>query len=484
MSASNQAFSAVSFITLLLVLIPLPWHLEAWNTGTILYMGWTSLSLLNYFINSVVWNDNIVNWAPVWCDISSKFIIGASVGIPCASLCINRRLYYIGKMQVVTKTKADKVRGILIDCAIGILIPIIVMVLHYVVQGHRFDIFEEIGCFPYTYNVTLQYVLIQAPTLAIFLVSGVYAVLSILTFRKRQSDFRDVLSASTNASVTVNRYLRLMALASLEVIVGLPLAIAGCVLNATLNPVQPWVSWADTHFGFSRVDLIEAEAWKASTLATTMLESGRWMTVLCGLVFFCFFGLAEEATRNYKVWIERACLLVGVQYSFDSSKTKLNSTSSSFGNSPFSKFKSFTSRSTGDLPIYVNREVINKRDSFDSFSDATIRSIEEKNKSVSPTPGYIQPPPVAASGDSLTPAVVAAQQQQRPRKNSNTLKIVIGPAMRESTGIFVSDAAAAYVAPPSPSPSFPSSVSASGSFLDLSTPGPESMMKSGPDHRV
>ncbi|KAH6914112.1 pheromone A receptor-domain-containing protein [Coprinopsis sp. MPI-PUGE-AT-0042] len=477
MSASNQAFSALSFITLLLVLLPLPWHLEAWNTGTILYIAWTSLSLLNYFINSIVWSDNVINWAPVWCDISSKLIIGASVGIPCAALCINRRLYHIGRMQVVTKSKADKVRGTVIDCGIGILIPVIIMALHYVVQGHRFDIFEEFGCFPYTYNVTLQYALIQAPTLLISLVSAVYAVLSIITFRKRQSDFREVLSASTNASVTVNRYLRLMGLAGVEVAVGLPLAITACVINATINPVQPWISWADTHFGFSRVDQIPASLWKSSTMATTLLETSRWFTVLCGLAFFCFFGLAEEARRNYKAWVEKACRLVGVEYSFDSNKTKLNSTSSSFGNSPFSKFKSFTSRSTGDLPIYVKREVINKRDSFESFSDTTIRSMEEKSKSVSPTPPYIQPPPVAASGDSLTPAIVA----QRPRTNSNTLKIVIGPAMRESTGIFISDAPCL---PPSPSPSFPSSVSASGSFLDLTTPGPESMMKSGPHHRV
>ena len=483
MSASNQAFSAFSFITLLLVLIPLPWHLEAWNTGTILYMGWTALSLLNYFINSVVWSDNTVNWAPVWCDISSKIIVGAAIGIPCASLCINRRLYFIGKMQVVTKTKADKVRGIAIDCAIGILIPIIVMALHYVVQGHRFDIWEEIGCFPFTYNVTLQYILIQAPSLAVSVLSAVYGILSILTFRKRQSDFRDVLSASTNASVTVNRYLRLMALASLEVMIGVPLTVASIALNATLNPVQPWVSWEETHFGFSRIDQIDADTWKASSLARVMLESGRWMTVICGLVFFLFFGLAEEARRNYKAWVERALLLVGVQYSFDSSKTKLNSVSSSFGNSPFAKFKGLTSRSTGDLPIYVKQEVINKRDSFDSFSDATLRSIDEKSRGGSPAP-VIRPPPTAASGDPLTPALVA-QQQQRSRKDSNKslnkLKIVIGPAMRESTGELIVDS---RIAPPSPCPSFPSSVSASGSFLDLSTPGPESLMKSGPDHRV
>jgi pheromone a factor receptor len=87
MAAANHVFSAFSFITLILVLVPLPWHLEgmqcvpflvqhaddpstAWNMGTVIYMGWTSVSLLIYFINSVVWDGNIDNVAPVWCDIS------------------------------------------------------------------------------------------------------------------------------------------------------------------------------------------------------------------------------------------------------------------------------------------------------------------------------------------------------------------------------------------------------------------------------
>lgn len=42
----------------------------AWNTGTCLFMAWTGLACLNSFVNSIVWNGNVINWAPVWCDIS------------------------------------------------------------------------------------------------------------------------------------------------------------------------------------------------------------------------------------------------------------------------------------------------------------------------------------------------------------------------------------------------------------------------------
>ncbi|KAG6839154.1 pheromone B alpha 3 receptor, partial [Blastosporella zonata] len=63
------AFSIFSFIGFILVLIPLPWHLQAWNSGTCLFMIWTAIGCLNAFINSIVWHNNAIDWAPVWCDI-------------------------------------------------------------------------------------------------------------------------------------------------------------------------------------------------------------------------------------------------------------------------------------------------------------------------------------------------------------------------------------------------------------------------------
>ena len=87
-------------------------------------MVWTGLGCLIFFINSVVWKDNMTNWAPVWCDIgtfplflflfvetnintASRFIIGGSIGIPASSLCIIRRLYYITKLQSLSQDSKE-----------------------------------------------------------------------------------------------------------------------------------------------------------------------------------------------------------------------------------------------------------------------------------------------------------------------------------------------------------------------------------------
>ena len=114
----------------------------AWNTGTCLYMAWTALGLLVYFVNSVVWHNDAINYAPVWCDISAskrhwfatwnliiffhfiatKLIIGISVAIPAASLCINRRLYYISTVRTVTRTR-NEVGSLFSSTTILLLMP-------------------------------------------------------------------------------------------------------------------------------------------------------------------------------------------------------------------------------------------------------------------------------------------------------------------------------------------------------------------------
>lgn len=69
MTASNTAFTVFSAIGLVLSLIPLWWHLESWNVGTCMFMIWTALTCLVFFVDSIAWSGNIINWTPVWCDI-------------------------------------------------------------------------------------------------------------------------------------------------------------------------------------------------------------------------------------------------------------------------------------------------------------------------------------------------------------------------------------------------------------------------------
>lgn len=122
-------------------------------------------------------------------------------------------------------------------------------------------------------------------------------VLSIRAFLIRQAQFRRFLS--TSGALTSSRYFRLMALAVTDIIFTLPLSIYEVVSNTGHGAVAPWRGWADAHFGFDRVNQYPAAVWRADPTRSIPLQLTRWITPLCALVFFAYFGFAEEARKNY-----------------------------------------------------------------------------------------------------------------------------------------------------------------------------------------
>ncbi|KAH7924989.1 fungal pheromone STE3G-protein-coupled receptor [Leucogyrophana mollusca] len=295
---SYPAFPIFAVIGSILVLIPLPWHFQAWNSGTCLYMIWTALGLLNMAINSIVWRSTAINYAPVWCDISSRLIVGVAVAIPAASLCINRRLYKIATVSTVTTSRAQKRRDVIVDLTIGLGIPIVQMVLQFIVEGHRFNIFEDVGCYPYTFNTPLAYPLSIVWPVVIGLISAVYCILTLRAFMKRRAQFSEFLSSTT--SLTISRYFRLMALATLELLCTTPICAYGIYLNVATAPIEPWKGFADAHYNYSRVVEYPAVIWRMNFTSVVSLELARWSLVFCAFAFFGFFGFADEARKNYR----------------------------------------------------------------------------------------------------------------------------------------------------------------------------------------
>ncbi|KAI5119268.1 hypothetical protein M0805_007270 [Coniferiporia weirii] len=361
------------FISFILVLIPLPWHLQAWNVGTCAYMIWTAIACLNQFINSIVWRESVINFAPVWCDISSRIIIATSVAIPAASLTITRRLYKISRVQSVMASPKEKRAEMAIDLSLVVGLPVLVMILFYFVQGHRFNIFEQIGCFPATFNTPPAYPLVWMWPLLLGSISSVYCFLTISSFLRRRREMSQFLNS--NSQITLSRYFRLMALAMMDTVLTIPLAIFAIWLNAVESEIQPWRGLADAHFDFSRVEQVSSVVWHLSKWTTLSFGLDRWFIVFCAAVFFAFFGFAEESRKNYmKVyWI----------------------IASRFGYTPKPKGFTFTASSSyrmpnvpsaGGLKVVVNKQTdFEKHGSFvsstgDLSSSFTVDSVYDARK--------------------------------------------------------------------------------------------------------
>ncbi|KAJ7759882.1 pheromone A receptor-domain-containing protein [Mycena metata] len=92
-----------------------------------------------------------------------------------------------------------------------------------------------------------------------------------------------------------------MALASLELLLNLPLASYGLFLTASRSPIAPWISWANTHADFARMQQVPALFWRSDKHAEATVELSRWAGVVCALAFFAFFGFAAEARKHYRM---------------------------------------------------------------------------------------------------------------------------------------------------------------------------------------
>ena len=136
--------------------------------------------------------------------------------------------------------------------------------------------------------------------------------MSLRSFTRRRAQFNQFLSS--NKSLTISRYFRLMALAMTEIVFTIPLAIFMIWLNATAAPIGPWRSFADTHFAFSRVEQIPAVIWRGNPTLVMAMEFTRWVTPLCAIVFFAFFGFADEAKKHYRLVFLGIATCVGFKH--------------------------------------------------------------------------------------------------------------------------------------------------------------------------
>jgi pheromone a factor receptor len=246
----------------------------------------------------------------------------------------------------------------MVDLSIGVGLPILQMALQYTVQGHRFNIYEDVGCYFFTYNVWPAYLIQFGWPLVVGLISAVYCVLSIRAFYRRQSQFKELLSLNKN--LNAGRYLRLMCLASVDLVCTVPFAVYFIYSDLHLQPgLSPYKGWADTHAHFSRVNQIPAIIWRYDARNATSLELSRWLIIVCAFVFFMFFGFADEARKHYRSGYQTVAKTIGLS-------TRSTTSGMATSDGAKSNMRSFGKTS---LPVFVRRQATTKRDSIGSYNE-------------------------------------------------------------------------------------------------------------------
>lgn len=123
----------------------------------------------------------------------------------------------------------------------------------------------------------------------------------------------------------MNRYFRLMTLATVELLFTTPLSAYAIYLNATANTLQPWKGFADAHFDYSQIGQFPAVQWRAEHGNVVSLELFRWGLPFCALVFFAFFGFADEARKHYRMAYASIAKHLGLSTGVSSSSSSVSS---------------------------------------------------------------------------------------------------------------------------------------------------------------
>lgn len=70
----DAVFTVYSALAILLLLVASPPHFRAGNVGACALVTWALLANIQYFVNSVVWWNNLKDSIPVWCDIGGSTV--------------------------------------------------------------------------------------------------------------------------------------------------------------------------------------------------------------------------------------------------------------------------------------------------------------------------------------------------------------------------------------------------------------------------
>ncbi|KAI0944386.1 hypothetical protein AcW1_002114 [Taiwanofungus camphoratus] len=302
-----SSLSAVAFIAAILVLIPLPSHWRARNVATLAIIAWLFVVNMIYGVNTAVWAHSVDNVVPVWCDITTKIIIGASSALPACTLCVCKHLELVASSRMVRQTYSDKKRRMIFESIMCFGVPAVLMALHYVVQGHRFDIVEQFGCEPATYYSIPAIFIVWFVPLLFSTITMVYAALAFFHFFRKRMDFAAHL-ANANSSLTTHRYLRLMAMSITEMAWGTSLTAFTLYVNVAPG-LRPWISWANVHSNFSRVDLYATLVLPPHYRHQLLLL--WWAMPASAIIFFLFFGFGSETVQDYRRaidWFRRKVL--------------------------------------------------------------------------------------------------------------------------------------------------------------------------------
>lgn len=289
----------------LLSILPLVTHIRSANFAAIVLILATMILNLQNFLNAVIWpKNNLENdWdGRILCDIEVKLSIGLSMSATGAIVSILRQTTIILDIDHVTLSPSSRqcMLKAAFEGTVCVLVPTIMMALHYVVQSERYWILPVVGCTAAFDNNWVTVILIFMPPILLCIPGSVYCLMVILRILKQRKEIASALAFPAAASASRARFTRLSNLALLLFLLYLPLAIYNFLQSCFPGKYHPF-SWSFIH----------PPDWKDSIYkisGTPAITLDRWVQIGVGYVCFAFFGARNEVVEVCKAWAKKVRL--------------------------------------------------------------------------------------------------------------------------------------------------------------------------------
>ncbi|KAI4151896.1 MAG: hypothetical protein LQ340_003216 [Diploschistes diacapsis] len=298
----------MSFFALLFSIPALIWHVKNRNLPASSMVFWIVLENTFNIINALVWpNDNVLAWPSGvgYCDVEIKLDIASSIGLLGSLCCILRSLAKALDTDNarLMATPAERQRQLALELFYCVGLPLVLAVLHFVIQPFRYYVLAIAGCAPAFSNSWLTIMIFYIWPPVVCLINVYYSILLIARIHRYRRDFSSIITS--RGGLNKSRFLRLFSAAMVMLCIVVPTQAYSLYRN--LQDEITTFDWKETH---------NPQTWQTVIFVPTygVVFEDRWIRVGLALPVFLCFGWGKDAKSLYKSW----ALLLGLDRFFPS----------------------------------------------------------------------------------------------------------------------------------------------------------------------
>nr|UWL63634.1 STE3.4 [Melampsora pruinosae] len=289
----------LSFSCAVLNIAPTVSHFIQGHPGPASFGVWVILLNACAFMNGMLWKDDAIDRAPVFCDLTAKLNLVGPVGLLISNWCI---IQYLAKILTVSKSlecrKGSKKR-VIRDYLLSFGIPAVIALASLIFQVARYQVDRLVGC---SHVSALTW-----PTIFLFLiwppifcgVSCGYSAYVLYWLIRQHTNLRTLVTKSSNP-LNLHRFVRMCVLAATYLCISAPITICGTLATMwDIGPYLPWQSWYALHD-------IDNQFSRIRQNPLYQLQARDWVPVTAGLVVLFLFAFANESLNIYQALFWRA----------------------------------------------------------------------------------------------------------------------------------------------------------------------------------